>query len=112
MVLLLGVLVMALGALSATESARAHDGPHELAVSSNGAKVTKRYGTATTPHQRAIGREDVRKRPVIQMNAEFKRIKPATLSRRIRALTGQFETLALAKKPAPVKPAINQAFNR
>ena len=36
-VLLLGVLVMALGALSATESARAHDGPYELAVSSNGA---------------------------------------------------------------------------
>ena len=78
----------------------------------NGAKVTKRYDTATTPHQRAVGREDVRKHPVIQMNAEFKRIKPAALSMRIRALTGQFETLAFAKKPASIKPAINQAFNR
>ena len=45
----------------------------------NGAKVTKRYDTATTPHQRAITDENMRKRPVIQMNAEFKRIKPAAV---------------------------------
>ncbi|WP_411719997.1 integrase catalytic domain-containing protein [Mycetocola sp.] len=78
----------------------------------NGAKVTKRYDTATTPHQRAIACEEMRKRPIIQMNAEFKRIKPAALSRQILALTGQLETLTLAKKPAVVKPAINLAFNR
>ncbi len=77
----------------------------------NGAKVTKRYDTATTPHQRAIDDENMRKRPVIQMNAEFKRIKPAALSRRILALTGQLETLALAKKPADVKPAVNRTWN-
>jgi hypothetical protein len=35
----------------------------------NGAKVTKRYYKAMTPHQRAIGREDMRKRPIIRMNA-------------------------------------------
>lgn len=52
------------------------------------------------------------KRPVIQMNAEFKRLKPAALSRNILALTGELETLALAKKPADVKPAINQTFNQ
>lgn len=78
----------------------------------NGAKVTKRYDTATTPHQRAISREDMRKRPIIQMNAEFKRLKPAALSRHILALTGQLETLALAKKPAAPKPAVNRAFTK
>ena len=78
----------------------------------NGAKVTKRYDTATTPHQRALADENMRKRPVIQMNAEFKRLTPAALSRHILALTGQLETLALAKKPAEAKPAVNRAFNQ
>jgi len=77
----------------------------------NGAKVTKRYDTATTPHQWAIAREDMAKRPIMGMNAEFTRIKPAALSRNILALTGELETLALAKKPAAVKPAINRAWN-
>ncbi|MEO6981915.1 MAG: hypothetical protein ABI072_02230 [Edaphobacter sp.] len=44
------------------------------------------------------------------MNAQFKRIKPATLSRQILALTGQLETLSLAKKPAALKPPVNRAF--
>jgi hypothetical protein len=77
----------------------------------NGAKVTKRYDTAATPHQRALGREDMRKRPIIHINAQFKRIKPAALSRQILALTGQLATLALAKKPAETKPAVNRAWN-
>jgi hypothetical protein len=42
---------------------------------------------------------------MIQMNAEFKRIKPVALSRHILALTGQLETLALPKKPAGSGPA-------
>ena len=78
----------------------------------NGAKVTKRYDTAATPHQRATADKNMRKRPVIQMNAELKRIKPAALSRHILALTSQLETLALAKKPAAVKPPVNRAFVR
>ncbi len=77
-----------------------------------GAKVTKRYDRATTPHQRAIGREDMRKRPIIRMNAEFQRVHPAAQSRQILALTGQLETLALAKKPAAMKPVVNHAFTR
>ena len=52
----------------------------------NGAKVS--YVTATTPHQRAISREDIRKMPIIRMNAEFKRVYPAAQSRQILALTG------------------------
>ena len=77
----------------------------------NGAKVTKRYDTATTPHQGAIARDDMAKRPIMGMNAEFTRIKPAALSRNILALTGELETLAVAKKPADVKPVINPAWN-
>lgn len=50
--------------------------------------------------------------PIIRMNAEFKKVKPATLSRQILALTGQLETLAVAKKTAPVKPVVNTAWNR
>lgn len=78
----------------------------------NGAKVTKKYDTATTPHQRAVTDETVRKRPIIQMNAEFKRIKPAALSRQILALVGELETMSLAKRAAAAKPAVNQASNQ
>jgi transposase InsO family protein len=76
----------------------------------NGAKVTKKYDTATTPHHRAIGHEQMRKRAIIQMNAQFKRIKPGALSRQILALTGELETMALAKRPAERKPAVNYSF--
>ena len=51
------------------------------------------------------------KRPIIQVNAEFRQLKPAALTRNILALTGELETFAMAKKPAKVKPAINRAWN-
>lgn len=76
----------------------------------HGAKVTKKYDTATTPHHRAIGHEKMRKRSIIQMNAQFKRIKPGALSRQILALTGELETMALAKRTAERKPAVNYSF--
>lgn len=77
----------------------------------HGAKVTKKHDAPATPHQRAIAHPNMRKRPIISMNAEFKRIKPGALSRQILALTGQLETLAQAKKPAPAKPRVNHARN-
>src|SRR5690625_460141 len=76
-----------------------------------GAKVTKKHDAPAAPHQRAIRHPNMRKRPIISMNAEFKRIKPGALSRQILALTGQLETLAQAKKPAPAKPRVNHARN-
>jgi len=76
-----------------------------------GAKVTKRHDAATTPHQRAVAHEAVRPRPKITMNAEFKRINPAALSRHILALTGELEVLAQVKKaPRAMAPA-NHAWN-
>jgi transposase InsO family protein len=77
----------------------------------NGAKVTKRHDTATTPHQRAVAHKDVRKRPKITMNAAFKRVKPAALSRQILALTGQLEVLAQAKKAPRAKPPVSTTWN-
>ncbi|MGN7151392.1 hypothetical protein ACTHQ6_20605 [Arthrobacter sp. SAFR-179] len=76
----------------------------------HGAKVTKKHDAPTTPHQRAVRHPRMRKSPVIGMNAAFKRIKPGALFRQILALTAELETLALAKKPAPIKP-VNRAWN-
>ncbi|GAC1478363.1 MAG: DDE-type integrase/transposase/recombinase [Pseudarthrobacter sp.] len=77
----------------------------------HGAKVIKKHDAPATPHQRALRHAKMRKRPIIQMNAAFKRIKPAALSRQILAMTGELETLSLAKKPAAIKPAVNRAWN-
>ena len=77
----------------------------------NGSKVTKRHDTATTPNQRAVAHQDMRKRPVITMNATFKRLKPAALSRQILALTGQLEILAQAKKAPRAKPPVSTTWN-
>lgn len=76
----------------------------------HGAKVTKKHDAPATPHQRAIRHPAMRKRPIIGMNAAFKRIKPEALSRQILALTAQLETLSRAKHPAGVK-TVNRAWN-
>jgi hypothetical protein len=76
----------------------------------HGAKVIKKHDAALTPHQRAAGHPEIRKRPVIAMNAQFKRLKPASMSRQILALTGQLEALAQAKA-APRDYKINTWFN-
>ena len=77
----------------------------------HGAKVIKKHDAALTPHRRAAGHPDVRKRPVIAMNAQFNRLKPAALSRQILALTGELESLAQAKA-APRDHTINTWFNK
>ncbi|MFP3802315.1 hypothetical protein, partial [Paraburkholderia sp. SIMBA_027] len=46
----------------------------------HGAKVIKKHDQAITPHQRAAHHPEVRKRAVIGMNAQLKRLKPAALS--------------------------------
>lgn len=76
----------------------------------HGAKITKQHDAPATPHQRTIRHRNTGKRPIIQMNAAFKRIRPAALSRQILALTSELETLALAKKTVPARP-VNTAWN-
>jgi len=76
-----------------------------------GAKVIKHYDAPATPHQRAIKHPQVRKRPIITMNAAFKRIRPAHLQRDILHLTGELEKLSLNKKAPPPKPPVNTRWN-
>ncbi|MEO5778839.1 MAG: transposase family protein [Arthrobacter oryzae] len=76
-----------------------------------GARVIKKHDTAKTPHQRAVLRTEIHQRPVITMNAAFKRIKPLALSRQISALTAQLETFALAKKAPRTLPVPADATN-
>lgn len=62
-----------------------------------GAKVVKKYHQAATPHQGARAHPATRKRPVITMNARFKRLRLGALQRQILDLTWQLETLAQTK---------------
>lgn len=62
-----------------------------------GAKVVKKYHQAATPHHRARAHPAIRKRPVITMNARFKRLRLGALQRQILDLTGRLEMLAQAK---------------
>lgn len=77
-----------------------------------GAKVIKKHDHAQTPHQRAVTDREVQKMPIIRMNAQFKKIHPAALSRQILALAGRLETISLTKKTAPIRPTPNTTFNR
>ena len=77
----------------------------------HGAKVRKTHDRAATPHRRAVADPAVARMPVLRMNAEYKKIRPAALSRQILALTGRLEAIATAKQPAPIKPAVNERWN-
>jgi hypothetical protein len=76
----------------------------------HGAKVTKRYDTATTPFGRASARGDIAAECRSNMNKAMADI--GELYRQIQDLTSQLERMALSKAPAPVKPRVNRAFNQ
>ncbi|MDP5228552.1 integrase, partial [Arthrobacter sp. YJM1] len=82
-----------------------------LSKTRHGARMVKKHDHAQTPHQRAVTDPTLRKMPIIRMNAEFKNVHPAALSRQILQLTKQLQTIATAKKPAPVKPPVNTTWN-
>lgn len=63
----------------------------------DGAKVVKKYHQAATPHQRALAHPATRKRPIITMNARFKKLRLGALQREILEHTGRLEVLAQAK---------------
>lgn len=73
-------------------------------------KRLEKHDAALTPHLRAASHPEIRKRPVITMNAKLNLLKPAALARQILALTGQLETLAQAKA-APRDYKVNTWFN-
>lgn len=69
-----------------------------------GAKVTKRYDTATTPYRRAARHDGVDAAAKQAMDAVYGQSQPAALSRQILDLTSQLDALAQAKKPARSQP--------
>lgn len=77
----------------------------------NGAKVTKKYDEAKTPHQRASAHVSTTDQARMIMNDTITGLKPVELFRRIQKLCGELESMALIKAPAPVKPKVNRAFN-
>ena len=63
----------------------------------HGAKVIKKHDRPATPHQRAVEHPDIRQRPIIAMNAQYKKIRPMALSRQIYARTAELETISRHK---------------
>jgi hypothetical protein len=76
-----------------------------------GAKVTKRYDRATTPHERALAHPSLSAASAAAMASTMATVAPGELYRAIEALAGRLERLALSKAPAPVKPRVNRSFN-
>ncbi|MGP5727247.1 integrase, partial [Arthrobacter rhombi] len=68
----------------------------------HGAKVSKKHDKPATAYQKAAGYPGRAKRPIITMNAQFKRIQVMALQRQISALTAELDTLARRKNRAPV----------
>ncbi|WP_232818145.1 MULTISPECIES: hypothetical protein [Kocuria] len=62
--------------------------------------MIKKYHQAATPHQRAWAHPATLKRPVITMNARFKKLNLGALQPQILDLTGPLETLVQAKARA------------
>lgn len=75
-----------------------------------GPKVVKRYDTARTPHRRTQGFPAVSKAIGSSLDETLAGIHPGHLSRKIDSLAAKLQTMALTKAPAPIKPAVNQAF--
>lgn len=70
-----------------------------------GAKVSKVHDRPATPHQRAVAHPDVKKMPVIRMNAQFKKIRVMSLSQQIFGLTGNLEQLSMSESGSSVRQA-------
>lgn len=71
-----------------------------------GAKITKKYGTPTTPHRRAERHDAVTAEDKTIMNDTLTGLNPAAIQRQIQALTAQLLTLTTSKAGAPARPAV------
>ena len=84
----------------------------------DGAKVSKKYDTATTPFHRAIDHPSMREGRIVGLAAAHARINPAATQRQIQALTAQLLKMATSKTgPAnkalvPKRARSHEATNR
>jgi hypothetical protein len=71
-----------------------------------GAKVTKKYDTATTPHQRAAANETVSGEDKAILTDTYTAINPAVVQRRIQALTTELLTITTSKARPKTKATV------
>ena len=76
----------------------------------HGAKVTKKYDRAQTPHSRAVNHLEVTDLARARMGVAFSGIHMAALSDEIERLLAQLERQALSKSLAPIR-RVNRSFN-
>ena len=72
----------------------------------DGAKVTKNYDVATTPHRRAQAHTTVTEQDKTIMTDTLTDLNPAAVQRQIQALTAELLTLTTSKAAARSKPQI------
>ena len=75
----------------------------------DGAKVTKKYDTATTPHRRGERHDTVSAEDKAILADTHAGVNPAATQRQIQALTAQLLTLATSKTRAVAKPVVTRA---
>ena len=71
-----------------------------------GAKVSKRYDTATTPHRRAERHDRVADEDKAILTDTYAAINPAAVQRRIQALTSELLTLTTSKAGPKTKATV------
>src|SRR5665811_1084433 len=75
----------------------------------DGAKVTKKYDKATTPHRRAERHDAVTVEDKAILAEDYHDLNPAAIQRHIQALTAELLTLTTSKAGAVVKPVTTRA---
>lgn len=70
----------------------------------DGAKVTKKYDKATTPHRRAQRHDTVSSEDKAILTDTYTDLNPAAIQRQIQALTARLLTLTTSKAAAVPKP--------
>lgn len=74
-----------------------------------GARVTKKYDKATTPHRRAERHHAVTLEDKAILADAYDELNPAAIQRQIQALTAQLLTLTTRKSAATAKPPLTRA---
>jgi hypothetical protein len=82
-----------------------------------GAKITKKYDTATTPHHRAENHDAVAGEDKAILTDTYAGINPAAVQRQIQALTSELLTLTTSKagprpKARPTRASVDESTNR
>jgi hypothetical protein len=84
----------------------------------DGAKVSKKYDTATTPFRRAIGHQSITDHRKAVLARTYASINPAAVQRQIQALTAELLTLTTSKAgpktkaPVPTRASSNESTNQ